>query len=57
MINLFKSKKELKKQINDAEYRALTHFKKIFQIQQIIKEADKNKELYVITIDKIKKII
>lgn len=54
---MFKSRKKLKKQVNDAEIRALTHFKKLFQIQQIIKEADEKKELYVTTIKKIKKVL
>ena len=54
---MFKTKKILKKERDNAENRALMHFKKLYQIEQILKQSDKNKELYVITIEKIKKII
>lgn len=40
-----------------AESRAVTHFTKLFRIEQIIKEADKNKTPSVIVVDKIKEAI
>ena len=41
----------------NAELRALTHFRKLFEIEQIIKESDDKRENYFITIDKIKEVI
>lgn len=54
---MYHTKKSLKKEINNAEERALAHFKKLFQIEQIIKQSDESKEIYAITIEKIKKVI
>ena len=54
---MFKTRKVLKEEISNAEARALAHFKKIFQIEQIIKKSDESKEIYAITIEKIKKVI
>ena len=42
---------------HNAELRALTHFRKLFKIEQIIKESDDKKENHFITIDKIKEVI
>ena len=54
---MFKTRKELKQKINEAESRALMHFKKLFQIEQILKASDESKELYVTTINKIRRVL
>lgn len=54
---MFRTKQQLKEEIIDAETRAITHFKKLYEIEQIINQSDQNKELYVTTIEKIKKVI
>lgn len=61
---IFESKKELKEEIINAEERATKHFRnkvelerKLNSIKFIIDEADRNKELYVFTIDKIKRVL
>ena len=41
----------------NAEYRALTHFRKLFRIENTIREAEKNKTPSVIVLDKIKEVI
>ena len=41
----------------NAESRALTHFRKLFRIEMIIKEADKDKTPAVFVVDKIKEVI
>lgn len=39
----------------NAEYRALIHFRKLFKIENIIRQAEKDKTPAVIVLDKIKK--
>lgn len=51
------SKKELKEELENAELRAVTHFRKLQKIEYAIKEADINKEIYAITIEKIKRVL
>ena len=47
--------KRLKEERDNAEQRAFTHFRKLNKIENIIKESDKNKELYYVTVMKIKR--
>lgn len=54
---MFQTKRKLKKEISNSEERAINHFKKLFKIEQILKESDQSKELYAITVEKIKKVI
>lgn len=51
------TKKELKEELENAELRAVTHFRKLQKIEYAIKEADINKEIYAITIEKIKRVL
>lgn len=48
---------DIMEQAYNAEYRALTHFRKLFKIENIIREAEKNKTPSVIVLDKIKEVI
>lgn len=48
------TKKELRNELMNAELRAVTHFRKLQNIERIIREADENKELYAMTVLKIK---
>ena len=48
---------EEKKERYGAEERALTHFRKLNNIEYILKNSDKKKENYFITVDKIKRVI
>lgn len=50
-------KYDLEEEKYNAEFRAMTHFRKLFQIEQIIIKATETKEPSVITIEKIKEII
>lgn len=61
---IFESKKELKEELLNSELRAANQFKervalerKLKHINFIIEEADRNKELYVFTIEKIKRVL
>ena len=49
--------RRLEKERDDAEDRALTHFRKLNNIEYILKNSDKKKENYFITVDKIKRVI
>ncbi len=51
------TKRELREELENAELRAVTHYRKLFKIENIIRESDKNKELYAFTIDKIKRVL
>lgn len=51
------SKRQLKEQRDNAEERAVTHFRKLFAIEQILIEADVLKTPSVIVVDKIKEVI
>ena len=41
----------------NAESRALTHFRKLFKIEQLLRQAEKDKTPSVIVVDKIKEAI
>ncbi len=51
------TKKDLKKQLEEAETRAVTHFTKLSKIENILKSSDVTKENYYVTLEKIKKVI
>ena len=51
------SKRQLKEQRDNAEERAVTHFRKLFAIEQILIESDVLKTPSVIVVDKIKEVI
>ena len=48
---------ESQEQAYNAEYRALTHFRKLFKIENIIRQAEKDKTPAVIVLDKLKEVI
>lgn len=52
-IRLFKLKKEL----NNAELRAVTHFRKLNKIENILLQAEQDKTSAVIVTDKIREVI
>ena len=52
-IRLFKLKKEL----NNAELRAVTHFRKLNKIENILLQAEQDKTPEVIVTDKIREVI
>ncbi len=54
---MWETKKELKDELVNAEERATIHFRKLNQIENIIKSADKNHEMYYETVRKIKNVI
>lgn len=54
---MWETKKELRAELENAEMRALTHFQKLNQIEVILKNADFKKEMYYVTLDKIKRVI
>ena len=54
---MWETKKELRKEAELAEGRAVTHFRKVNQIEMILKNADKNHEMYYETLHKIKRVI
>lgn len=54
---MLKSKKELIKERENAELRAVTHFRKLFEIEQILKKAEMDKTPSVLVVDKIKEVI
>lgn len=54
---MWETKKELKRDAVLAEERAVTHFRKVNQIEIILKNADKNHEMYYETLYKIKRVI
>lgn len=51
------TKKKLKEKANNAEQRAVCHFRKLQEIEQIIEIAEMNKTPSVIVLDKIKEVI
>lgn len=53
----FETKKQLKQEAELAERRAVIHFRKLNQIELILKNADKNHEMYYETLYKIKRVI
>lgn len=54
---MWETKKELKKEAELAEERAVIHFRKLNQIEIILKNADRNQEMYYETLYKIKRVI
>ena len=54
---LFETKKELREQLYEAETRAVTHFRKVNKIENILKQSDITKENYFETLEKIKRVI
>lgn len=48
---------DLLKDVYKAEDRAIKHFNRLCKIDKILKDADKNKETYRETIQKIKKVV
>ena len=54
---MWETKKELRAELENAEQRAVTHFRKLNQIEMILKNADKNHEMYYETLYKIKRVI
>lgn len=53
----FETRKQLKQDAELAEERAVIHFRKVNQIEMILKNADKNHEMYYETLYKIKRVI
>lgn len=49
------TKKDLRKQLDEAIDRSFVHFSKLFNIEKIIEQGEKNYEMAIITLDKIKK--
>ena len=54
---MLKRIKELQEEKYNAEIRAVTHFRKLNEIERILKESDKTKEPYAETIIKIKELV
>ena len=53
----FETKKDLRSQRDNAEKRALTHFRKLNKIEHILKEEEAKKTPAVFIVDKIKEVI
>lgn len=51
------TKKKLKEKANNAEQRAVIHFRKLQEIENILGRAEINKTPSVIVVDKIKEVI
>ena len=51
------TKKKLKEKANNAEQRAVVHFRKLQEIENLLGRADINKTPSVIVVDKIKEVI
>ena len=51
------TKKKLKEKANNAEQRAVVHFRKLQEIENILGRAEINKTPSVIVLDKIKEVI
>lgn len=51
------TKKKLKEKANNAEQRAVVHFRKLQEIENIVGRAEINKTPSVIVVDKIKEVI
>lgn len=54
---MFETKKQLRKECENAETRAVTHFRKLNEIETILKRADMTHEMYYETVNKIKRVI
>lgn len=57
LICIMNDLNEIENERCNAELRALTHFRKLFAIEKIIKKSELIKESYFITIGKIKEVI
>lgn len=55
-MRIFETKKDLKERLENAETRAVTHFRKLNEIEYILKESEKTKEPYAVTVIKIKEL-
>lgn len=53
----FETKKELREQLEEAETRAVMHYRKLHKIENILKKSEITKENYFETLDKIKRVI
>lgn len=51
------TKRKLKEDLMNAELRAVTHFRKLNQIENIMRRAEISKEMYCDTVQKIKEVI
>lgn len=51
------TKKKLKEKANNAEQRAVVHFRKLQEIENILGRAEINKTPSAIVVDKIKEVI
>jgi hypothetical protein len=51
------TRKKLKEKANNAEQRAVVHFRKLQEIENILGRAEINKTPSVIVVDKIKEVI
>lgn len=51
------TKRELRALAEDAERRATTHFRKLYEIENIIKTAREEKTPSVLVVDKIEEVI
>lgn len=54
---MFESKRKLRERAENAERRATIHFRKLYNIEWILKEAERNKTPSVHVVDKIKEVI
>ena len=54
---MWETKKELRAELENAEQRAVTHFRKLNQIENIIRIEQANKTPSVHIVEKIKKIL
>ena len=50
-------KKEMKEELYNAELRAVKHFEKLQNIQEIIKKADEKHEMAILTLKDIKRVL
>ena len=57
MVLEIETKKDLRNQLVEAETRAAIHFNKVNKIENILKNSEKTKENYFITLNKIKEVI
>lgn len=54
---MWETKKQLRKEAENAETRAVNHFMKLNKIEKILKNAEQTHEMYYETVYKIKKVI
>lgn len=51
------TKRSLRTERDEAEYRAKRHFEKLMKIDTIIKKADENHEMAIFTLKDIKRVL